>query len=313
MKTNTEKKDISTLAKNILRTLAYYDIFHYPLTKEEIYFNSNTNGFSRDDVNAEIELLCDQGLIQSRNEFYLFNSNNKLISRRIKGNERAVKKMKTARRISQFIAHFPYIRAIFLSGSISKGFMDDDADIDYLIVTEPNRLWFARFLLVFFKKVFLFNSYKIFCINFFIDSKCMEIEERNIYTATELATLVPTYGSDIYLKFYNANNWIKTFIPNFPQRDISDVPKMKRKIFQKIIESLFNNRLGNYLDNYAMNLFANYDKRRYGNLNKDVYEVAFKTRKNISKHHPNYYQKRVLDLLNEKLEQLETQHNIILT
>ena len=221
--------------------------------------------------------------------------------------------MKTAKRVSRLISNFPYIRAVLLSGSISKGFMDEKADIDYLIITAPNRLWFARFLLVLFKRVFLFNSYKIFCINFFIDSNNLVIEDRNIYTATEFATLIPTYGADIYLKFYERNRWVNAFLPNLPKRDVSQVPESKRKFFQIIIEPLFKNKLGDYLDDYFMNLFRKHDKKRYGNIKHDVYDIAFRTRKDISKHHPNHYQHKVLSSLNEKLQQLEAQHNIILS
>lgn len=308
-----DKIEISELAKSILKTLAYYDIFSYPLTEDEIFFGTNTNGNSKAEVVEELNFLHSQGLIQKNDKFYLLTANNKLIRRRIEGNRRALRKMKTAKRVSKLIARFPYVRAVFLSGSISKGFMDKNADIDYLIITAPNRLWFARFFLVSFKKVFLFNSYKNFCINFFIDSDSLEIEDKNIYTATECATLIPTYGSDIYVKFYEANNWIKSFFPNYPMRDVSNVPGTKRKITQLFIEPLFNNNFGGKLDDYFMNLFIKHDNQMYGNLSCEIYDVAFRTRKNISKHHPNHYQHKVLGLLKEKMKQLETRHNIILS
>jgi hypothetical protein len=141
----------------------------------------------------------------------------------------------------------------------------------------------------------------------------LEIEEKNIYTAIELATLIPMYGSDVYNNFYAANQWIKSYIPNYPKRDVANLPAFKKKIIQKVIESLLNRRLGDYVDDKIMKIFIRFDEKRYGELDEDTFRLAFKTRKNISKHHPNYFQKRVLDSLRKKLEQLESKHNIALS
>ena len=310
---NIKKIGISTLSKSIVKTLAYYDIFSYPLTCEELFDCSNTNGDGKEEVLEELSLLVTKGIVHNNNGFFYINHNHKIIPRRIEGNKRAIKKMKIARFFSTIISHFPYVRGVFLSGSISKGYLDEKADIDYFIITAPNRLWISRIFLVFFKKLFLLNSYKFFCINYFISTADLEIEEKNIYTAVELATLIPTYGADVYDSLYNSNQWIKQYVPNYPKRDVSNVPQSRRKISQLIIETLLNNRLGNYFDNKIMELFIKYDEKRYGTLDKETFKLAFKTRKNVSKHHPNYFQKRVLESLRQKLEQLESKHNIALS
>lgn len=304
---------LSHLSKSILKTLAYYDIFSYPLTDEEIFRCTNTNGHSKENVFDELNYLASNKIINFKDGFYFINHDHQIIEKRIDGNKRAENKMKTARKFSKFISYFPYVRGIALSGSISKGYMDSKADIDYFIITEPNRLWIARIFLVFFKKIFLFNSYKLFCINYFVSTVNLEIEEKNIYTAIELATLIPTYGAEIYSNIQKANGWIKNFIPNYPEYDTTTIPATKRKITQIIIESLLNNKLGDYLDNKVMKLFIRYDEKRYGKLDEEIFKLAFKTRRNVSKHHPNFFQKRVLDTLKEKLEQLELKHNIALS
>ncbi len=310
---NIQNSDIGTLAKSIIKTLAYYDIFNYPLTKEEIYICSNTNGDTKTSVLEELEVLVSSGIVYNNDKFYSINHNSHLIPIRIEGNKRAIKKMKTAKLFSKFISHFPYVRGVLLSGSISKGYMDEKADIDYFIITAPNRLWIARILLVLFKKMFLLNSYKFFCINYFISTTELEIEEKNIYTAIELVTLIPMYGADVYNDFYEANQWIKTYVPNYPKRDVAKLPTFKKKVIQKVIESLLNRRFGDYVDDKIMKKFIRFDEKRYGELDEDTFRLAFKTRRNISKHHPNYFQKRVLDSLRKKLEQLESKHNIALS
>jgi len=304
--------EISFLEKSIVKTLAYYDIFDYPLTLREIFFCLNTNSVTKERLHSEVNSLLNNNIIYKKNDYYLLNPRYNNISKRVEGKKRAEKKMKIANRFSKIISFFPFVRAVFLSGSISKGFMDKNADIDYFIITKKNRLWLARFLLVLFKKVFLLNSYKFFCINYFISEDNLEIEEKNIYTATELVTLIPTYGSNFYDDFYNANVWLKTYYPNYPKRDIINVSQSKLKLTQKIIEPFLNNKFGERLDNYFLRVFLTFNKKKYGKLEKDTFHLAFKSRKNVSKHHPQYFQKRVLDELSNKIHKLEMQHNIVL-
>jgi len=310
---NIQSSGIGILAKSIIKTLAYYDIFNYPLTEEEIYICSNTNGDTKTSVFEELEVLVSSGIVYRNDKFYSINHNSHLIPKRIEGNKRAIKKMKAAKLFSKFISHFPFVRGVLLSGSISKGYMDEKADIDYFIITAPNRLWIARILLVFFKKMFLLNSYKFFCINYFISTTKLEIEEKNIYTATELATLIPMYGADVYNDLYGANQWIKSYVPNYPKRDVVTLPVFKKKMIQKVMESLLDNSFGDYVDDKIMKMFIRFDEKRYGDLDEDTFGLAFKTRKNISKHHPNFFQKRVLESFRKKLKQLELEHNIAIS
>jgi len=303
---------VSSFGKSIIKTLAYYDIFNYPLTAEEIYNYLGTNHVSSMDVVNEIEKLCKDGLIYNKNNFYLLTNNDNYISRRIDGNKLAEKKMDSAFRMTKFISKFPYVRAILLSGSISKGYMEKDSDVDYFIITHPNRLWVARLLLMVFKKIFLLNSRKVFCINYFVDTETLEIEEKNIFTATELTTLIPTYGTELYEALYSQNIWIKEFYPNFPKRDTLRISENKNSLIKKSFEKLLNNSFGDKLDDFAMSLFEKSNLRKYRGYNSKDFQVAFKTSKHESKHHPKFFQKRVLEAFNDKIKSFEDTYSISL-
>ena len=303
---------ISSIGKSIIKTLAYYDIFDYPLTLDEVYQNLGTNSVSTEDIFKEIKFLCDRKLLFNKNNFYLLRNDEHYISRRIAGNKLAEKRMKSAYRMTKFISKFPYVRAVLLSGSISKGYMEKDSDLDYFIITNPNRLWVTRLLLMLFKKIFLLNSRKVFCINYFVDTETLEIEEKNIFTATELATLIPTYGTELYNKLYLKNIWIKDFYPNYPKRDTVKISDNKKSIIKIFIERLLNNSFGDKLDDFAMNLFEKSNKKKYWDYDSNDFQVAFKTSKKESKHHPKFFQKRVLTAFNDKLKWLEETNNISL-
>ena len=300
------------LRRSILRTLAYFDIFSYPLTADEIYHNLADNHTSLEEVKSALINLSENQFVYQKEKFFLLKDNDDYINRRKSGNYLAKKRLITARRVSGLISRFPFIRGILLSGSISKGFMEEDSDIDYFIITHPNRVWFSKLMLMVFKKIFLFNSKKIFCINYFVDSENLEIHEKNIFTATETVTLLPTFGKDFYEQFYEKNAWTKDFYPNFPKRATEDIIEMKHGLFKTIIEKMLSKNLGNRIDDFAMRLFEKFNKRKYKNYNPDEFKIAFKSSKKESKHHPKFFQKRVLEDYNKRIELLEKQLNISL-
>jgi predicted nucleotidyltransferase len=301
----TAEVNPTKLRSSIIRTLAYYDIFSYPLTAEEIFYNLGTNHTCLEEIMRELSSLTSKHLIYCEGEFFQLNDDEKNVLRRKTGNELAVKRLKTARRVSGFISRFPFIRGILLSGSISKGFMEEDSDIDYFVITHPNRVWFSRLMLMLFKKLFLFNSKKNFCINYFVDSESLEIEEKNIFTATEIVTLLPTFGKDIYEEFYKKNYWVKDYYPNYPKRDTDEIINRKNGIIKSLLEKILGKRIGNKMDDFAMVVFDKFNRTKYKNYDEEEFKLAFKSSKKESKHHPKFFQKRVLEEFNQKLKSLE--------
>jgi hypothetical protein len=304
--------NFTPLRRSILRTLAYYDIFSYPLTAEEIYINLGVNHISPVEIKSELEKLSSDNIVFCKDEFYQLKDDDKYIYRRSAGNKLAEKRLKTARRVSSFISRFPFIRGILLSGSISKGFMEEDADIDYFVITHPNRVWFSRFMLMVFKKIFLFNSKKNFCINYFVDTEHLEIEEKNIFTATEIVTLLPTFGVNIYEEFYNKNLWTRNFYPNFPMRDTKNILDRKNGIIKSLSEKILGNKIGDKFDDFAMALFERFNKTKYKDYDREDFKLAFKSSKNESKHHPKFFQRKVLQEFDHKLQSLQEQLKISL-
>ena len=105
--------------KSLLQAIVYFDIFNYPITAEEAFAfaPSEVNPFS---YNESLRKLASEGLIFQIGNFYSIQNNPLLADKRIKGNALAEEKMKTARKYSGLISSFPFVRAVLLSGSISK-------------------------------------------------------------------------------------------------------------------------------------------------------------------------------------------------
>ena len=145
----TSKENISS----ILEALAYFDVFDFPLSYEEVYSYSKVK--SKELFENELKQLLEDGTIYEINNFYSLSPDKSNAEKRKQGEKRAKSYTSQALKKSKLIAKFPYVRGVFISGSLSKGVMAEDGDIDYFIITQPNRLWIARTLLILYKKIIL--------------------------------------------------------------------------------------------------------------------------------------------------------------
>jgi len=54
-----------------------------------------------------------------------------------------------------------------------------------------------------------------------------------------------------------------------------------------------------------MTVFEKFNRVKYKNYDNEEFKIAFKSSKKESKHHPKFFQRRVLEEFNRKLELLE--------
>ncbi|MEZ4774620.1 MAG: nucleotidyltransferase domain-containing protein [Bacteroidia bacterium] len=309
MQTHISEK-LTHQERDLLKTMLYFDLFSYPLTVAEIHNCSRIKGLPLNECQRIVEKLSKNGYIFQKGDFWGIDPDHSYHERRVSGNLLAEKKLPQARHISQWIGAFPFVRAVFLSGSISKYFMTEESDIDYFIITEPRRLWIARTLLVLFKKIFLLNSHKYFCVNYFIDTEHLVIEEQNQFTATEIVHLIPTYGKEYYQPFVEANSWTKKYFPQFPSRFSPDIPGSKSGLLKRLGEILLGGKAGEWLDRFFMKKTVTYWNRKFDFMDRKEIDVALKSRTYVSKHHPQNFQKKVLDGLKKRISDFEEKHGI---
>lgn len=295
----------TSLGEQVIKTLLYFDIFNYPLKADEVYNFLRIHNTSETSVVLCLNSLAERNQIFRFGDFYSLQGDERIIHRRIQGNKKADKFLKVAKTKARFIARFPFVRAVMASGSLSKGYMDEKSDLDFFIVTESKRLWIARTLLVLYKRIFLFNSHNRFCVNYFIDTAHLEIEDKNLFTATELATLIPLYNISCYSALQSSNLWVREFLPNFMKKSIGEKEKAHSRFPGKIIEWLLK-PIAPGMDNFFMRMTLRRWKKVYGEeYGEKDFNVAFKTKKHVSKNHPRHYQKKILDHYKTKLDHFE--------
>ncbi|MBN8643311.1 MAG: nucleotidyltransferase domain-containing protein [Flavobacteriales bacterium] len=291
-----------------IKTILYFSIFRYPLTLEEIHSYTNNSNFC--DTENELLHLIDQKILTKVDDFYVYGSDLDSVIKRLRGNMNAKKIMAKAQERALFISKFPFVESVGVSGSLSKGYYDNESDIDFFVITKHNKLWVCRTLLMLYKKIVLFNSRKYFCVNYFISDQQLEIEEKNRFTATELKTLIPMQGKQVFEKFYSRNTWVKDYFSKF-EIHLESVPEIKKTALTKTIEFFFDNGFGNAIDYAFKSITLRKWRAKFNFLNEEDFKIALKSTKNISKHHPSNFQKKVILSLNDKLEEVQRNYNIV--
>jgi hypothetical protein len=297
------KPDDITLSRSVLRTLLYFDIFSYPLNADEVLHFLGMNSVSKTEVEQILQHLSKEKVLFHYQDFYGLQNSEDTVNRRLKGNSEAKKILPTAHRQAKLIYKFPFVRAVLASGSLSKNYMDEKSDLDFFVITSPGRLWIARMLIVLYKRIFLQNSFKYFCVNYFVDENHLEIEEKNQFTATELATILPLYSAKHYHSLIEANNtWLKRFFPNFKPRDTTNLMEAPKSFLLKNLLEISLNVVAKPVERLLMMLTLRRWRRIYGKAySQSDFDIAFKSKKYVSKNHPRHYQQKIIELYNQKL------------
>lgn len=286
---------LSAVKEHILETLAYFDLFDYPLSRAEIYlFLKKKHDF--DVFEDGLRSLLDAGVIFHFDRFYTLKNDHYLVVRRNEGNKKAAELIKIAERVGELLIWFPYVRGVAISGSLSKNYADEDSDVDLFIITARNKLWIARTIMHCFKKLtFLVNKEHLFCMNYYIDEQQLEIAEKNTYTAIEIATLIPLQGDIVFENFFAANTWTRDYLPNKNMR-VACAKPVKTHFFKDFFEALFNNPAGDKLDNLLMKITGGrwLKKTQQKKLNSHGIVMGMTTGKHFAKPDPKNFQNKLL-------------------
>ncbi len=304
------KKDVYLAEKTenyILKILAYFSVFNYPLTKDDIrrFLHPGANPASLD---VALKYLVTEKCIYKIDEFYLLQDDPTLVTARRDGNLRAEKLLPRAIKIGKFLSGFPYVTGIGISGSLSKKYAHDKADIDFFIITKANRLWIARTFMHLFKKLtFITGKQHYYCMNYYLDEKALRLRDHTIYTAMEIFTLIPVKGEGLP-GFYKANDWVSEWFASYSPAIEDRRMSTSKPVIRRMAEWMFNNKVGDKLDNYLMRMTTRRwrKKEQLGKRNYEGKEMALVTGKHYAWSNPDSFQEKIVTLYNKKLAELQT-------
>lgn len=209
------------IRRAILETLAYADVFDFPLKENELWrYLLRTITTLRVFRNA-LEQLVEQGIVINDGAYYSLKPG--LAKMRLKKERIAAQKMHIALKAVRLIQHIPTVEFVGISGSLAMANTQRTDDIDFFIITSPNLLWFTRLLVVglldlkrWRRKVGVSQVTDKICINMWMDGKRLALSHshRDIFTAHEIAQMKPVYDKKgIYYRFLYQNRWIRVIFP----------------------------------------------------------------------------------------------------
>jgi hypothetical protein len=117
-------------------------------------------------------------------------------------------------------------------------------DIDLLIVATENRVWLARGLAILI--VHLARRYGVeLCPNYVIAEHRLGLGEPSLYSAHEMAQLIPISGLDMYFRLLERNAWSAGYLPNtLPRQARVREPGTALRLGQKVLEATLSGRMG---------------------------------------------------------------------
>lgn len=258
---------LSSLSKNILSTLCYYDVLDYPLTSFEIWkylMSHNTEHITHSRLAEVIDELESSNLnkyIEELEGFYFLKGRKSLVEARLHKNKISGDKLKRLRRIVWFLRFVPYIRMIAATGTLAMKNAEKESDWDLLIVLKKGRIWTGRTLATFLLHIIGKRRYgdKIknrVCLNYFITTNSLEIRTKDLFSANEYYFLLPLFDAgSYYKKFQLRNSWIKDFKLNYSLNEImgprvlvdSEMSSFIRTFLEKVFGwNFLEKRLGDW-------------------------------------------------------------------
>jgi hypothetical protein len=239
---------LPALEQAIVATVAYADVFNYPLQIGELqrYLIGLTASVTQ--IRTQFEhsavlastLSCTDGFIS-------LAGREQTVATRLRRAAIAERLWPKALRYGHQIARLPFVRMVALTGSLAVDNTEADADLDYLVVTEPGRLWLCRMLTIALVRMAKMRG-NVICPNYFLSETALALDTHNLYAAHELSQMIPISGMATYKRMRRANDWILAYLPNSaeaPARNVGaeHLPGRVRTVTEHVLRMPIGNRL----------------------------------------------------------------------
>ncbi|HTL39283.1 MAG TPA: hypothetical protein VL306_00510 [Methylomirabilota bacterium] len=220
---SAETKTQVKLEQAVLKTLAFFSLYELPLSSRRVHELLYGEFVSLPQVTETLGNLVVSGQVLQKDNLYSLKSWN---AATYQANQlELIKKWEKIDRYFNWLAVLPFVRNISVINSLSLGTSDADSDIDFFVITKPNRLYFVRSLIiVLFRSLGVYKTrQKIkdrFCFGFYTTTDNLEFESLKLkpedpYFDFWLANMRPVVGSQAYWQLMQKNPWLTQAFPNF--------------------------------------------------------------------------------------------------
>jgi len=220
----------SPLDQAIIRTLAYHDVFDYPLTAAEIWrwlmpvAGDELGPISTDTVAAALESLTVANQIAHPGDYFTLPARAEIVKIRAERFELNKKKWRRAKSAARFLEIVPFVKLVAVANTVALHNGKAESDIDLFIIIAPSHLWMSRLMIT---AVITMLGYRRhgqnikdrICLSFFVTTKAMNLEPLKLqpndpYLENWVTQIVPLVDDGTYQRFIEANAWARQPVPH---------------------------------------------------------------------------------------------------
>jgi Nucleotidyltransferase domain len=171
--------------------------------------------------------------------------------------------------LARLLRHFPFVRGLVLTGSVSADDAREHADIDLLVIVAPGRLGTAFLLLGPASRLLG----RLFCPNWYVTADQLGVAPASSYIGREFAQARPLAGGADPLR--EANPWLIDRFPNAVGPPTADRPLQASTRLSRLLEASLRGSVGERVERWGRRVAHARLSAHYRCLDQDVpLEVA---------------------------------------
>ena len=198
----------------IARSVLFAAIFDYPLTLSQLRRTLVESEQTPTDIMSALhrnERLA--AIIEQRDGFFFPAGRADLIEERRRRQARSRAFLQRHRRLLRIICAMPYVELVALSGSIAHMNLEGGGDLDLFIVTRGRHVWSITVAAIVLARVM--GRRRTLCANFVIADTALHLDRgQDLFAASQIIHLKPLVGEGTYLRFLQANPFVRRFYRN---------------------------------------------------------------------------------------------------
>ncbi len=254
------------LQKSIRQTIAFFDLFNFPLTAEEIkeYLYKYDKPLHIKEVKGTLDEMEE---VEKIHDYYVLKGRGKLLDTRKTRKFIAEKFWGRTRQYCQYVVKVPFVRMVAVCNNLAYDNPTELSDIDLFIVIEKGRMWLARLFITLILQFYGVRRHgnRItgrFCLSFFVTPEKLNMEplllkSEDPYMAYWTRLMMPIYGKKAYRQFMEENKgWLNEKyglkFPDISEKKFSFHGKSRGK---KFWEWVFKGKFGDLIEKFLKKTF----------------------------------------------------------
>ncbi|HRY60108.1 MAG TPA: hypothetical protein P5096_01885 [Patescibacteria group bacterium] len=216
---------VTNIDQAILFTVHYFDTYQHPPTFFEVWRYLFCYQATIDHVILRLDELIRRGEIEEKNGFYFLPGKSHYLDIRQKRYDISEKLWNRAIRAARILSYLPFIKSVIVNNSLARFNCDKDSDIDFLIITQKDKIWTVKLLSSTLLWIFRLKRQgrkvaKRVCLSMYLSESEMNIDylapkDREFFLPFWIAENAPILDYDkTFQKYKKENEWIKKYLPN---------------------------------------------------------------------------------------------------